>query len=58
MGCRLPRTPGAQGIALGQRVIDRQRKLLDLSAKDVIAAWLCLAGRTNASVLEAKAASL
>lgn len=53
----LPRTPGAEVIALGQREIDPQRKLLDLSAQDVIAAWLRLAGRTTATTPEAKAAS-
>lgn len=53
----LPRTPGAQVIALGQREIDPKRKLLDLSAQAVIEAWLRLTPRTTAVTLPAETVS-
>ena len=42
----LPRTSSAPVIALGQREIDPQRKLMDLSVQEVIEAWQRLAART------------
>lgn len=53
----LPRTPGAPVIALGQREIDVQRKLLDLSAESVIEAWLRLAAARQAEPARQAAAA-